>query len=101
MTSNSPARSVIDSSEASGPMWYLADGVCALADSERHLGHAIQEGDSWTAYDAVHPNESHDGLLALGRFKSIGAAVHAIERSVGVFESRLAPVIGQSMAFHM
>lgn len=95
--SSSPARYP---DEVSSPMWYVGAGVCALADSERHLGHAIHDADSWTAYDAVHPNKSRDGFLVLGRFKSMGDAIRAIESSVGVFESQLT-VVAQPRAFIM
>jgi hypothetical protein len=86
----------IDSSAVSRRTWYVGDGVCALADSERHLGHAVKEGDFWIAYDAVHPNLMHKGFLVLGRFKSILGAIQAIESSLGAFETRLKPAPGPS-----
>jgi hypothetical protein len=86
----------------SGAAWYVGDGFCALADSERHLGHAIKEGDFWTAYDAVHPDPSYNGFLALGHFKSILGAIQAIERSVvGALESGPSPAAAQSKTFLM
>ena len=84
-----PFPSRIDSSAVSIPTWYVSDGVCALADSERHLGHTVREGDFWEAYDAVHPNPFHGGFRALGLFKTVSEAAKAIEDSVGVFQSRV------------
>ena len=103
VTSSSCATlpSPIGSSALSLPTWYLGVGVCALADSERHLGHAIREGDIWVAYDAVHPNASHNGFLALGRFQDLSEATQAIESSVGVFESLQVHVAEQSKEYLM
>jgi hypothetical protein len=73
-----------ESSTASPARWYVAATICALADSDRHLGHAISDGAAWLAYDAVHPNASNDGFLFLGRFRAMVEARFAIENSVGV-----------------
>ena len=70
------------------PTWYIGIDVCALADSERHMGHAILVEGYWRAYDAVHPNASHNGFLALGSFRNIAGALDAIENSVGIRESQ-------------
>ncbi len=64
--------------------WYVSSEVCALADSERHLGHAVRQGDAWLAFDAMHANRAHDGLSCLGRFPNVIAAKRAIESSIGV-----------------
>jgi hypothetical protein len=68
-------------------LWFKVMGVCALVDSERHLGHAVRERGVWLAYDAVHPNASHDGFLCLGRFKTAADARRAIETSVDAAHS--------------
>jgi len=78
-------------------MWYEADGGCVLGDSERHLGHAIQDGREWWAYDAVHPNASRSGFLCLGRFKTMNDAQCAIESSVGAYERWWAFDAGRSI----
>jgi hypothetical protein len=65
----------------------MTSGICALADSERHLGHALHDGIHWLAYDAVHSNLSHDGFLFLGYFSSGVDARRAIENSAGVVAS--------------
>jgi hypothetical protein len=65
-------------------IWFKVAGVCALADSERHLGHAVRKGGAWLAFDTVHANASHDGFLYLGRFKAGVDAQRAIESSVGI-----------------
>jgi hypothetical protein len=73
-----------DSAAVSRAIWFKVVGVCALADSERHLGHAVRKGGNWLAYDAVHPNAPHDGFLYVGHFKTVIDAQRAIENSVGV-----------------
>jgi peptide methionine sulfoxide reductase MsrB len=35
--------------------WSNSKFVCALADSDRHLGHVIKD-EKWHAYDATHLN---------------------------------------------
>ena len=103
MASNSPAQplSRIDSPAVSPPTWYEDIGVCALADSERHLGHAVREGRCWLAWDAVHPNASNTGFKRLGRFKNVSEAKRAIESSVGVVQGWWAPSAAQASAFPM
>lgn len=64
--------------------WYVSSEVCALADSERHLGHAVRQGDAWLAFDAMHGNGTNTGLSCLGRFSNVIAAKRAIESSTGV-----------------
>jgi hypothetical protein len=64
--------------------WYVSSEVCALADSERHLGHAVRQGDAWLAFDARHANRTHDGLSCLGQFPNVIAAKRAIESIIGV-----------------
>jgi len=79
---------------------YVAPSVCAIADSERHLGHAIKEEGLWTAYDAVHPDPAQHGFLVLGRFKSLLAAVRAIQSSVvAVLETPVSPATSQSKTY--
>ena len=64
--------------------WYFSAEVCALADAERHLGHAVRQDDAWLAFDARYANRSRDGLSCLGRFPNVIAAKRAIELSIGV-----------------
>jgi hypothetical protein len=46
------AKLSFDASAELIPTWREAAGICALADSERHLGHAVRAHESWIAYDA-------------------------------------------------
>jgi hypothetical protein len=62
--------------------WREAEDICALADSERHLGHAIRAQNHWVAYDAVHFNPTNDGFRVIGTFASVLAAKNAVESSV-------------------
>jgi len=64
--------------------WYVSSEVCALADSERHLGHAVRQGDAWLAFDAMRANRTGIGFSCLGRFANVIAAKRAIESSTGV-----------------
>ena len=68
-------------------VWSLAVGVRALTSADRHLGHTVWDGRDWVAYDAIHANAAGDGFLCLGRFEDAGAAMRAIENSVGAQES--------------
>jgi hypothetical protein len=88
----------MDSPAVSPPIWRVGIGIRALADSERHLGHAVRKGHFWLAWDAVHSNASNSGFKQLGRFKTVGDAQRAIESSVGVPGGWWTPVAGQSKA---
>ena len=77
-------RPLFSSAAVSAAKWYVAVEICALADSGRHLGHAVREGSEWLAYDAIHPNATNDGFLFLGSFRTDVDARLAIENSVGV-----------------
>jgi hypothetical protein len=69
---------------ARAPAWRESAHVCALADAERHLGHAIRAGNLWIAYDAMHPHPTRDGFRVLGAFPTITDAKQAIEENVGI-----------------
>jgi hypothetical protein len=58
--------------------------MCALADSERHLGYAFRAGRYWLAYHAIHSNHADNGFYLVGTFRTLSDARQAIERSVGV-----------------
>jgi hypothetical protein len=86
-TENSIVTAVLsapDPEEKTTAIWYESAGVCALADTERHLGHAIQDEDGWVAYNATHLNGRSDGFLVVGQFESLTVAKLAIEASVGI-----------------
>ena len=76
------AREPFQSSPELIPVWRESADVCALDDSERHLGHAIRVDKHWIAYDAIHFNPSNDGFRIIGTFETIAAAKHAIENAV-------------------
>lgn len=65
------------------PSWRNSSEICALADGERHLGHILQIGGRWYAFDATHSNEDGDGFLNLGSFAGISSAKEAVELSSG------------------
>jgi hypothetical protein len=62
--------------------WRDSDAVCALSDSDRHLGHTVRVGNYWIGYDAIHLNPTHDGFRVIGTFASVAAAKEAVENSV-------------------
>lgn len=71
--------------KASGdPNWRESADVCALADEERHLGHAIRAGKCWIAYDGVHLSPGGQGFRIIGTFQTISAAKQAIEETAGI-----------------
>jgi hypothetical protein len=76
------AREPFQSSPELAPVWSESPDVCALSDSERHLGHAIRAGRYWIAYDAIHVNSSNEGFRVIGTFETIAAAKDAIENAV-------------------
>jgi len=78
------ARQKIEKRANQTRAWRESTNVCALADSERHLGHAICVGHLWIAYDALHMNRSDDGFRIIGTFTSVDAAKKAVEQSVEI-----------------
>jgi hypothetical protein len=59
--------------------WRISEKVCALADSERHLGHILKFGSQWLACDATRVGESGSGLWIIGIFPDIASAKSAVE----------------------
>ena len=70
-----------DSVNLQASVWRDSTDICALADGERHLGHILQIGGRWFAFDGTHFNEAMDGFRNLGSFASPGPAMEAVELS--------------------
>ena len=68
----------------SASCWRESEDICALADSERHFGHAVRAGSCWIAYDGMHLNPKGDGFRVIGTFASVSAAKQAIEENAGI-----------------
>jgi hypothetical protein len=66
------------------PEWRDSQAVCALADAERHLGHAVRVAEHWIAYDAIHFNPAQNGFRVIGTFPTIEEAKAAIVSSVSL-----------------
>jgi hypothetical protein len=64
------------------PVWRNSKTMCALADDERHLGHAMRIGRFWHAFDATRFNDELNGFRVIGTFASIAAAQKAVEQSL-------------------
>lgn len=64
-----------------GRSWRISRDVCALHDSQRHLGHVVKT-DRWHAYDATHMNPQADGIRYIGDFSDPDTAMAAVEASV-------------------
>jgi hypothetical protein len=77
------AREALQPSHAA-PEWRDSPHVCALADSERHLGHAVRVAEYWVAYDAIHFNPAEDGFRVIGTFPTVDQAKAAIINSVSL-----------------
>jgi hypothetical protein len=65
------------------PRWHDSSSICVLADAERHLGHIVNAGDYWVAFDATHLNEAHTGFAVLGTFTEMTRAKRAVAQSYG------------------
>jgi hypothetical protein len=61
------------------PHWQIGDDVCALADSERHLGHILKAESQWIAYDGTCLGENGIGFRLIGIFPDIKSAKVAVE----------------------
>ncbi len=61
--------------------WRNSDHICALSDSERHIGHVVRMGGRWHAFDATQSSKSGDSFLELGTFVAVEAAKTAVEQS--------------------
>lgn len=66
-----------------GAIWYETESVCALASSERHLGHIVMTSHGWMAYDGTHTNADGDGFDQLGIFEEAIEAQAAVEKALG------------------
>ena len=84
MNQNPGLSPIIPASNTAPPEWRIAKTVCALADGERHLGHAMRIGRRWHAFDGTRLNHELNGFRLLGTFASIDAARQAVEQSLGV-----------------
>jgi hypothetical protein len=72
------------------PLWRDSQFICALADSERHLGHILKE-DHWIAFDATHVSEKGSGIRQLGIFSELVLAKEAVERAVAARKEATPP----------
>jgi hypothetical protein len=66
------------------PEWRISRTMCALADAERHLGHAMLVGRRWLAFDATRFNDELNGFRSLGTFAGVAAAKQAVEQSLHI-----------------
>ena len=65
------------------PVWRKSDHICAIADGDRHLGHAIQAEDSvWHAYDTTKLNPDRNGFRYIGQFRTAAEARQAVENAI-------------------
>ena len=62
--------------------WRNTSRICAYADGERHLGHAVRAAKGWLAFDATHASPSGNTFLSLGYFPSVLAARHAVQSAI-------------------
>ena len=75
-----------------GLTWQDSDVVCALADSDRHLGHLIRRetgNDQWYAYDATHVDEGSSSFRCLGTFSDLVSAKRIVELAVWAGDTNL------------
>ena len=62
--------------------WFDSSAVCALSDTDRHLGHVVFNKGRWEAFDATHLNDARDGFKYLGAFPTSADAKAAVEASI-------------------
>jgi hypothetical protein len=77
----------------SAAAWRNSKDVCALANDERHLGHAFRT-DQWQAFDATKLDLKENGFRYLGSFASSSAARKAVDASVALPEKLLVRCAG-------
>jgi hypothetical protein len=59
--------------------WRMEEYVCALADSERHLGHIFKVESIWVAFDATRLADNGTGFRMIGEFSDLDSAKIAVE----------------------
>jgi hypothetical protein len=59
--------------------WRMGRGLCAFADSERHLGHILKAEWQWVAYDGTRLSEGGIGFRIIGTFPDMDSAKVAVE----------------------
>ena len=57
----------------------MEEYVCALADSERHLGHIFKVESLWVAFDGTRLAENGVGFRIIGAFPDVDSAKTAVE----------------------
>ncbi len=61
------------------PYWRIGEDVCALADSERHLGHILKVESQWIAFDGTRLSDCGVGFQVIGTFPDMKSAKIAVE----------------------
>lgn len=61
--------------------WQDSEVICALADTDRHLGHLIKR-ERWYAYDATRADETAHNFKCLGAFADLASAKQMLELAV-------------------
>lgn len=61
--------------------WQDSEMICALADTDRHLGHLIKL-EHWYAYDATRADEHSRNFRCLGAFADLASAKQILELAV-------------------
>lgn len=61
--------------------WQDSEMICALADTDRHLGHLIKL-EHWYAYDATRADEHLQNFRCLGAFSDLASAKQILELAV-------------------
>jgi hypothetical protein len=61
--------------------WRDSESVCALADTDRHLGHLILR-EHWYAYDGTQWDNASQDFKCLGTFVDLAAAKQIVELAV-------------------
>jgi hypothetical protein len=84
-----------DSIPEATPSWQDSEEICALADSERHLGHVVKT-DLWHAYDATRANLAWTDFRYLGAFADLETAKTVVESATHWINRRTMKVAAAS-----
>jgi hypothetical protein len=77
--------------------WRDSGAICALSDSDRHLGHIVLTRNRWNAFDATHLDEHRAGFRYLGVYRTQAEAKAAVEASAAE-PKRMSTAAGQGFS---
>ena len=77
-------ENVSTGSSSGAEFWRSVPTGFAFEDGERLLGHVIEAGGQWLAFDATHLNSIGSGFRYVGLYESDAMAKRAVEQSLAL-----------------